>query len=443
MLFDVLFSILALLVAFFILVSIHEFGHYLVARWCGVHVVRFSIGFNPVLFSFHNRRGTEFAFSAIPLGGYVKMLTASEDIIPKDKKDQEYGQKHPLQRIAIAFGGPFANLLLAFAVYFLIHTIGIPNRPLYTGKINAESHAAEIGMVANQEITAVDGKPVKSYQQMLLKILDHIGESETLTITTKSPEDAKTRDYKFILDRWLATETDPDPLLALGFNIGFPAIVGVTTANSAADRAGLKAADHIIAINGQAVTGWQDLVIKIQAAPQQELQLTVKRGTTTKSILLTPDEVISANGESHGLAGIQLSLGEAQAANPVTAIKSAFNDTLSMATLTASLLYKMVTGNFSVTNISGPITIAKVAGQTASFGWLPFLQFLAVLSISLAVINLLPIPALDGGHIALYSIEMLIGRPLPERVQILAAKIGWAMIGTIMIYAIYNDFLKL
>jgi len=442
MLYEILHPIFSLIVAFFILVSIHEFGHYIVARWCGVHVIRFSVGFGPVLFGRSDRHGTEFALSAIPLGGYVKMLDNREYQVPAAMQQYEYNGKSPWQRIAIAAAGPAANLLTAVLIYWLVHLIGTPQLPLYTGQIVDGSPAQEAGLQPGLKIVAVDRHPTESPRELVLQMVSRIGESGTLIVTTEEPSGNTTRDHVFILDRWLENETGPDPLASLGFNLSVPAIIGNPVTGSPAAAAGLRAFDRIVAVNDEPVIGWHDWTNRIRTAPGETLILTVARDGTTVLNSLTPEARTARNGDTIGYAGVSYAPPERVSAGPIGSLAKGFGETLAITGLTFELLGKMITGQLSPTNLSGPITIAKVASESASSGWMTFLRFLALISISLAVINLLPIPILDGGHILFYIAEIIMGKPVPQRIQLAGIKIGIILIGTLMFYVLYNDILN-
>lgn len=449
---DLLFTLLATVVALGLLVTIHEYGHFWVARRCGVKVLRFSIGFGPALYSWHDRHGTEFVIAGIPLGGYVKMLDEREAPVDADQLDQAFNRKSVKQRIAIVAAGPVANFLLAIVAFWIIAVVGITTIAPVTGPIEPGSIAERAGLVEGLEILEVDGNATPSWHDVNLQLVRRLGETGELRILAREGENAP-RSYTLQLDSWLRGADQPDPMEALGLSTWRPVIaplIDQLSPQGAAERAGLQAGDLILAINGEPVQDWMGQVVpRIQASGGKPLELTLERAGRTLSITLTPD-VREQDGRQVGFIGAGIAPFEWPEHmvrqidyNPLVAIPVAVVKTWDMTVLTLDSLKKMVTGLVSAKNLSGPITIAKVAGASAKSGLESFLSFIAYLSISLGVLNLLPIPVLDGGHLVYYVAEWIRGKPLSERIQGWGLQIGLTLIVGVMLFAIYNDISRL
>ena len=449
---DLLFTLLATVVALGLLVTIHEYGHFWVARRCGVKVLRFSIGFGPALYSWHDRRGTEFVIAGIPLGGYVKMLDEREAPVPAEELDQAFNRKTVKQRIAIVAAGPVANFLLAIVAFWLIAVVGITTVAPVTGPVESESIAARAGLSEGLEILEIDGTRTPTWHDVNLQLIRRLGESGQLQVLARDGENAPQR-FTLQLNDWLRGVDQPDPLTALGLTSWRPVIaplIDQISPGGAAERAGLQSGDLIVAMDGQPVRDWMaDVVPRIQASANQPLSLTLERDGRSRSLTLTPD-AREQNGQQVGFIGAGIGAFEwpehmirSIDYNPLAAIPVAVIKTWDMTALTLDSLKKMITGLVSAKNLSGPITIAKVAGASAKSGLESFLSFIAYLSISLGVLNLLPIPVLDGGHLVYYIAEWIRGKPLSERIQGWGLQVGLTLIVGVMLFAIYNDISRL
>ncbi len=439
---DLLQTILALLVTLGILVTVHEAGHFYVARAFGVRVLRFSVGMGPVLFARTDRRGTEFAVSALPIGGYVRMLDGREMDVPEAERDEAFDGKPPLQRIAISLGGPVANFLLAILVYWIVFVTGTSGFAPVTGEVPADTPAARAGLAADTEILAVDGRDTPTWQAVNLALVERLGETGTIRLEGRALAGGSPRRYELAIDRWLADEDEPDTLGSLGLVPGFPAVLGSVVEDGPAARAGVRAGDRIVAVDGAPIEDWGDWVRVVRAAPGESLAVEVERDGAMRRLTVVPDVREAGAADAIGFVGtgplyrtMRLSFAEA--------VPRALGETWSKTVLTLDLLKKMVVGLVSTRNLSGPITIAKVAGDSAESGLETFLGFLALLSVSLGVLNLLPIPVLDGGHILFYLVELVKGSPVPERVQILGVQIGIFIVASMMLLAFYNDLTRL
>lgn len=450
---ELLSTLLATVVALGLLVTIHEYGHFWVARRCGIKVLRFSIGFGPALLRWHDRRGTEYAIAAIPLGGYVKMLDEREAPVAEHELDQAFNRKSVKQRIAVVAAGPIANFLLAILAFWLVAVVGISTVAPVLGPVPAGTPAAQAGLHEGLEITSVDGSAIRSWHDINLQLIRRLGESGSIELVAKPFAGGAEQSYRLRLDNWLKGEEAPDPMEALGLTGWQPQIpprIGQVAADGAAAEAGLQAGDLILSIDGKPVSDWLiDVVPAIQASAQQRLQLQVERNGSVVDIALTPrpkasgDMVVGYVGAGAEPVELPPNMQRQISYNPVVAVPVAMQKTWEMTALTLDSLWKMLTGLVSAKNLSGPITIAKVAGASAKSGLESFLSFIAYLSISLGVLNLLPIPVLDGGHLVYYVAEWIRGKPLSERIQTWGLQIGLSLIVGVMLFAIYNDISRL
>lgn len=455
-------SVLALIVTLGILVTIHEFGHFWVARRCGVKVLRFSIGLGKAVKSWIGRDGVEYVIAPIPLGGYVKML-GQEDITVADTKEIPTSQQHlcfaykPLwQRMAIVAAGPIANFLLAIFIYWLINiSYGINGIAPVINGISENSSADRAGLQVGDEIIAVDSEETIIWQQVSLQMLNRLGETGELVVTVNPYDSSTSRDITIPIQAWLRSDVEPDPVTDLGIvRFEIPARIAEVVTGGRAERDGLRAGDEIISVNGESILGWSHWVAVIRSNPELALDVIVKRGESEAGLEIRPELVTLSNGTAIGRIGASVqetALSEILDSemqrhisfNAFTAIQPALQETWNNSVFVLDSIKKMVIGLISVRNINGPITIAQVAGETASYGLEVYLGFLALLSICLGVFNLLPIPVLDGGHLFYYTVEAIMGRPVPERVQTWGLQLGLSLIFGIMILAIYNDVNRL
>ena len=444
-------TVLALALTLGILVTLHEYGHFWVARRCGVKVLRFSVGFGKPMFSWYDKHGTEFAIAAIPLGGYVKMLDEREGPVPEELRDQAFTSKPPGQRIAIAAAGPVANFIFAIFAYWLLSVVGVTHVAPIVGQIADESVAERVGLQEGMEIHAVDGHRVSSWRDVNMRILERTGEHGSISMEVS--EDGARGTVSGELSGWGLSDDTPNPLAEFGITPWRPAVppvLGQISEGGRAEAAGLRPGDRIVAVNGEAIGSWFELVEFIRNAPEQTLQVTVERNGSEQSLSVTPEARTEESGESIGFvgAGVEaISWPEEVLRDvsygPFAAIPVALSETWADTRLTLVAIKKMVTGLLSPTNLSGPITIARVAEASVSSGFEDFVRFLAYLSVSLGILNLLPVPVLDGGHIVYYTIEALRGKPLSEQAQAFGLRIGMAMILTLMVFALYNDLMRL
>ncbi len=447
-----LYMIVGTLVALGVLVTFHEFGHFWVARRCGVKVLRFSVGFGMPLLRWHDRRGTEFVIAAIPLGGYVKMLDEREGEVPADQLDQSFNRKTVRQRIAIVAAGPIANFLLAMVFFWVLAMMGSQQVRPVIGAVEADSIAARAGLVAGQEIVSIDGEPTTGWGAVNLQLVRRLGESGTVNVVVRDQDSSAETPRALALDHWLKGADEPDPIKSLGIRPWRPALPPVLAEldpKGPAQAAGLKTGDRLLALDGQALGDWQQVVDLVRVRPDTRIVLKVEREGAQIDVPVT----LSVRGEAKaaggylgaGVKGVEWppSMVREVSFGPLAAIGEGANRTWTMSVLTLESLKKMLFGELSVKNLSGPITIAKVAGASAQSGVADFLNFLAYLSISLGVLNLLPIPVLDGGHLLFYLVEWVRGRPLSDRVQGWGIQIGISLVVGVMLLALVNDLGRL
>lgn len=447
-----LYMVVGLIVALGVLVTFHEFGHFWVARRCGVKVLRFSVGFGTPLVRWHDRHGTEFVVAAIPLGGYVKMLDEREGDVPAELLDRAFNRKSVFQRIAIVAAGPVANFLLAILFFWILAMLGSQQIKPIIGSVVANSPAAVAGLASGQEVVAVDGEAVDGWSGVNLQLVRRLGETGDLSVSVLEQGSSVPVVHQVRIQSWLKNEDNPDPIGGLGIQPWRPAVAPVIAEldeKGPAKAAGLQIGDRLVSLDGQSVTDWQDVVSRVRALPEGKVTLGIERSGQREELVLT----LAAKGEGKartgylgaGVAGGQWppEMLREVSYGPVAAVGQALSRTWSMSLLTLDSLKKMVLGQLSVKNLSGPITIAKVAGASAQSGVGDFLHFLAYLSISLGVLNLLPIPVLDGGHLLFYMVEWVRGRPLSERVQAWGMQIGISLVVGVMLLALVNDLSRL
>ncbi|MCG3730564.1 sigma E protease regulator RseP [Vibrio cincinnatiensis] len=449
----ILWNFIAFVVALGILVAVHEYGHFWVARRCGVKVEKFSIGFGRAIWKRMGKDGTEYSLSIIPLGGYVKMLDSRVAEVPIEQQQFAFDKKSLWQRSAIVSAGPAFNFLFALVAYWLVFFIGVPAVKPVIGEVTPYSIAAQAGVEPGMEIKAVSGMKTVDWESVNMGLIRHIG-NERLTLTVSSPDGIGIDEIKtFDLRSWNFDPETESAMGALGFKPFVPAVsteLASVSSSSAGERAGLQVGDVIMGVNGQPISNWQQAVAEIQANPEQTLRLDVERNHEVIVVSLTPDSRALKNGDVIGFAGIapqvaswpegyrfELQFG------PFESIGKAIDKTGQVIELTLSMLKKLLVGDVGLNNLSGPISIAKGAGTTADYGLVYFLGFLALISINLGIINLVPLPMLDGGHLLFFAIEAVIRRPVPEKVQEMGYRLGGIIIFSLMALAIFNDFTRL
>ncbi|MCP5160098.1 MAG: sigma E protease regulator RseP [Hahellaceae bacterium] len=450
---ELLQHIFSLVVTLGILVTIHEFGHFWVARRCGVRVLRFSVGFGKPLFVRKDRYGTEFAVAAIPLGGYVKMLDEREGPVATAELPYAFNRKPVGQRIAIVAAGPLANFLFAILAYWLMFILGFSALVPRVGEIRQDSPAAVAGIQAPGEIVAIDSTPVATWQEVGLQLLSRLGDSGEISLSIRSLQSDVPDTFRLPIHEWLSEQEAPDPIVALGlmpYRPPVPAIIGDLAEGEAAITAGLQRGDRIIQVGDHDISDWHDFVKQIQASAGTPLEVVIERDQQQLIRTVIPGTRVLESGKQVGFIGAGVAAFKPPedmireiSYDALSAVPKAIEKTWDDTVMTLVAIRKMVKGLVSVKNLSGPITIAKVASASISSGLEDFLRFLALLSVSLGVLNLLPVPVLDGGHLLYYAIELVKGKPLSERLQMFGLRIGVALILMLMVVAFYNDLSRL
>ena len=450
---DMIYTIFITLATLAILVAVHEYGHFWVARKCGVKVLRFSIGFGKSLGSWTDKQGTQYSVAAIPLGGYVKMLDEREGEVPLEELDRAFNRKPVLQRIAVVAAGPLANLLLAVAAYWFLFMAGESGYAPVVGEVEAGSIADMAGLEPGQEIVAIDGVETPTWQAVSFGLLDRIGDTGTIAFSVKYPGSDMVYQSEAAIDRWLADDEEPDLFGGLGiamYRPEIPPVIDEVIGGSPAERAGLASGDRLVSADGVPMAVWMDWVEYVRARPGQAIALQYERDGQRLQGEITPERVITQAGEAYGRVGVSVALPQMPEEmvrkfdrGPLEAAGAAVVRTGDLVVFTLKSIKKMVMGLISPKNLSGPITIAKVATASAKGGLESYIGFLALLSVSLGVLNLLPIPVLDGGHLLFYTVELLAGRPVPEKIQSLGYQVGLFLVLGLMMLALYNDFTRL
>jgi len=450
---NIAITIVAFVVALGVLIVFHELGHYVVARFFGVKVLRFSFGFGRPLW--RTRRGrdqTEWVIAALPLGGYVKMLDEHEGPVAAEEAHRAFNRQNVRRRIAIVAAGPVANFLLAIAFYWMLFVGGVQEAKPIVGAPQAGTAAAAAGLVRGETILKINGEPMTTWQQVRWRLLQLAVE--------KQPAQLEVIDAK----QHLATRTldlsafdlegfENDPLARVGVTLDWPdsdPIVGEVVKGDVAERGGLRSGDRIVSIDGREMRLWEDVVKAVRRSPDRAVQFVVLRNGERMEITLRP-AAVRENGERFGRIGaggkadpewrksrvIKVHYG------PVAALGKAIDRTWETSAFSLKMLGKMVVGQVSWKNLSGPVTIADYAGQSAQLGLGAYVAFLALISISLGVLNLLPIPLLDGGHLLYYVVEIFKGSPVSERTMELGQRLGLTLLLFLMAFAIFNDFNRL
>jgi regulator of sigma E protease len=450
---DMLHTIGITLLTIAVLVAVHEYGHFWVARRCGVKVLRFSIGFGPSLMRWRDRLDTEYSIAAIPLGGYVKMLDEREAEVPEAELEMAFNRKPVGQRIAVVSAGPLANFILAIAVYWGLFMAGESGYAPVIGEVEVGSVADVAGLEAGQEIVAVDGVETPTWQALNFRLLDRIGDTGEISFAVRYPDSDVIYESNGRLDRWLSGDEQPDLMRGLGIALytpPVPPIVGEIVSGGAADGAGMLPGDEVISADGIDMPLWMDWVDYVRARPGEPIRVEYRRDGQILMANLVPERIVDDNGEAFGRVGMGVELPGMPPEmlrkfdrGPVDALVASIDRTGELVVFTLNSIKKMIMGLISPKNLSGPITIAKVASASAKSGMEAYFSFLALLSVSLGVLNLLPIPVLDGGHLLFYFAELLAGRPVPERIQALGYQVGLFLVLGIMFLAIYNDFARL
>lgn len=444
-------TVLSFLVVLGILVTFHEFGHYWMARRFNVKVLRFSIGFGKPLWQ--SRRGadaTEWVIAAIPLGGYVKMLDEREAPVVDHELDRAFNRQLVWKRMLIVLAGPLANLLLAVILFWSLFMTGVEDVRAVLGDIPQRTPAAQAGLHAGDEVLRVNGAEVASWQGMRLAVLQHAFDADSLTLEVRSRNHAVQQRIVDLsqLDKQML---DADLLMHLGLSpIRHRPVIAFIDSAGAAAKAGLLKGDRLVSLDGAVLQSWADLVQQVRERPNLPIQLGVQRGSERLAVQVTP-VAIQEQGKFIGKLGVAPEVDREAMKALMTTVRYPLPEALSQAVaktwdnslMSLRMFWKMLTGDLSMKNLSGPVTIADYAGQAARLGLGPFIEFLAWVSISLGVLNLLPIPLLDGGHLLYYTAEIIKGSPVSERTMQIGQHAGMVLLLGLMLFAFYNDLNRL
>ena len=449
---EFLWNLVSFLVTLGILITFHEYGHFWVARRCGVKVERFSVGFGKVLWRKYDKQGTEFAIAAIPLGGYVKMLDGRIDEVSAEEKDLAFDSKPVKQRIAIVSAGPIANFILAIFAFWLVFMIGNTTVKPVIGSIADSSIAQQAGLEPGMQITSIGGIEVVSWETVNYELISHIGD-QRLDMTVIPSGGNYEVERQLLLADWQFDPEKQSSMDSLGLVPFRPQItknLGRVSPDGAAYRAGLRENDRILSIDGEVIEQWQQLVDIVRARPGEQMTIAVEREGQQIEFSVANGSRRLDDGEQIGQLGVvplsapwpddmlfNLQYG------PIDAFFKGIERTWRLVVLSVEMIGKLLTGDVGLNNLSGPISIAQGAGISAAFGVVYFLGFLALISVNLGIINLLPLPMLDGGHLTFYLVEMLRGKPVSDKVQEMSFRIGAMLLLMLMSIAIFNDLARL
>ena len=449
---NTLFIIFAAIVLLGPLIAIHEFGHFWVARRMGVKVLVYSIGFGPTLLKWHGKDGVCYQLAAIPLGGYVRMADEREGELDPEDIPFAFNRQSAWRRMAIVAAGPAINLLFAVFLFWVLFLPSSEQLNTRVGEVQADSAAAQSGLQVGDRITAIDGKPTATWETLNYALVERMG--ETGNIQVQAEREGQTQQFNLAIERYMrdGKETPLEQLGFLPYRPNIAPVIGEVTADNPAALQGLQAGDRIVQVNETVTNQWTDVTRIVRANPEQKLTFSVLRDDKPLQIQVTPKANKDAMGTEHGFIGAAAKIENYKIPteyiqtvkySPWSAFGMAVTKTWQLSVMTVKAIGKMVSGLIGLDNLSGPITIAKVAGQSAEMGWQSFFSFMALMSVSLGVLNLLPIPVLDGGHLVYYFIEAIRGKPVSEQIQLFGLRIGMLLLGTLMVLALFNDFARL
>lgn len=441
-------SLFFFIVALSLLVVIHEYGHYWVARRCGVKVLRFSVGFGKPLWSRMGKNGTEFVVAALPLGGYVKMLDERDGVITESDKAYSFNRQPLRNRVAIVSAGPAANLLFAIFAYWALLVAGVPGIKPIISDVTIDSPASQAAFQSGDEILAVNGKATPTWNSVLQNWMHAAQKGETISVSVLSG--GSEIDRQLTLPQ-LNIDQGGSLLSAVGLRPmrpDIPAVLGEVIRGGSAEQAGLKAGDKLLSANDEMIEDWQSWVTLIQNSAGKTLNISFQRQGVIEQTRVIPEAGVDNVGRIGAVvATVDASIPDYLVAElrygPVGALPEAILQTWQFSRTILKSLWGMLAGQVSTDNLGGPITIAQFAGSSAEQGWVTFVSFLAMISISLGILNLLPIPMLDGGHLMLYLVEWIKGSPVSEAVQIQSQKIGLILLLMLMVFAFTNDLTRL
>lgn len=448
----ILWNLAAFIIVLGILITVHEFGHFWVARRCGVYVERFSIGFGKAIWRKTDKHGTEFVVAWIPLGGYVKMLDERVAEVAPERRHLAFNNKTVGQRAAIVAAGPIANFLLAIVAYWLVFMIGVPALKPIIADIRPDSIAEQAKLTPGMELKSVAGIETPDQNAVRLALVSKIGAKEVTFVVTQ-PNSLSESENILNLQQWNFDPERQDPIVSIGImpvGARLDSKVVEVTPDSAAEKAGLQAGDRIVKVDGQPIDTWHPFTYFVRQSPNKTLELLVERNGASLVLNITPTAIALKDGSEVGQVGAKLQVLPPdeqylimQQYNPFSALYEASDKTWQLMGLTVKMIGKLVVGDVKLTNLSGPVSIAKGAGMSADSGFVYYLMFIALISVNLGIINLFPLPVLDGGHLLFLVIEKIKGGPVSERVQDVCYRFGVMALMLLMGLALFNDFSRL
>ena len=448
-----LHTVLSFIVALGVLIVVHEYGHYLAARWCKVRVLRFSVGFGRPLATWRlGRDATEWSIAAIPFGGYVKMLDEREAPVATQELHRAFNRQSVGRRFLIVIAGPAFNFLFAIAVYAGLYLYGLPEARPVLGAPATGTLAQLAGFKAGDTVRAIEGDAIATWQDLRWRVLQGALQREALRVEVSGAQGSVAM-HLLDLRGYPSEEVESDTLERIGLRLyrpPLPPVIGRVVSGGAAERAGLRVDDRVMQADGKDISTWEQLVQAIRRRPGEVLSLRVERGGVPLSIEVLP-EATTKNGARIGRIGAAANIPASESERivvrvsygPIDSLVKAIAKTWDLSIFSLKMLGKMLIGEVSWKHLSGPVTIADYAGQSAQIGWLAYLTFLALISISLGVLNLLPIPLLDGGHLMYYLVEIIKGSPVSEYAMELGQRVGLALLLVVMAFALYNDLNRL
>ena len=455
---SILISLISIIILLGVIIGFHELGHFLAARKFNVHVIRFKIGFGKTLVSRFDKRGTEFSIGLLPLGGYVQMLGEDNPIQGKDSDQDHYSEEisYPQAslgaRAIITAAGPIANFVLAVIAYFLIFMIGVKDLVPIVGAVNDDSLAMQAGIEVGDRIISIDNKEVVSLKDLNTLLALRIGETGSILVNYKKPNSDLKYSESVNIENWLSSELDQSIISSFGILPFIPPIVSSVQVGSPADKSGIESGDQIIRVGDNVIRTWYELVEEISSIPDKETSLTIKRNGTSFSVPASIGSVQDELGIKIGRIGIaRISSNEEipdeflviTKKGPIESFALGIKETYNFTVLILDSIGKMITGSISAENIGGPIQIAVLSGSAAKAGLVSFISMIALLSINLGLINLLPVPILDGGQLVLIAFEKIKGSPLSEGFIEFAYRIGLLLVIGLMAFAFYNDITRI
>ena len=450
---NILFIIVAAILLLGPLIAIHEFGHYWVARKLGVKVLVYSIGFGPTLLKWTSKKsGIQYQLSVLPLGGYVKMLDEREGNVAEADLPYAFNRQSPWKRIAIVAAGPLINLLFAIVLFWILFLPSQEQLNTRIGKVLPNTPAAQVDLHVGDKVLTVDGEQTPTWEKLNFALVDRAGETGQILMTVD--RDGTQKSVALPIHNFLKDQSQSalDILGFLPYRPQMPAVIHQLSEDGAAIRQGMKVGDQILSINGIKMNDWFDVVDVVQKSPEKLLNIDVLRNGQMVHLQVMPQGKRDNMGNTTGMLGVQSNPAKVNIPNdykqtiqynPAQALVMAVDKTTQISGMILNSIVKMFRGLIGLENLSGPITIAKVAGQSAEMGWQTFISFMALMSVSLGILNLLPIPMLDGGHLVYYFIEAIRGKPVSEQIQMMGLKIGMVLLGSMMLLALFNDFMRL